>query len=117
MKRPESIIIRPLMTEKTNLCAVEGKYTFVVSKGSTKTEIKLAVESLFNVKVSGVNTINCRGKKKRMGVHVGNRPSWKKAIVTVDSDPKDLIYLEKGGKQVVTNKKYKSSIEEFGATH
>ena len=49
-----------------------------------------------------------------MGVHEGYRPDWKKAIVKIDTDPKPVEYLSDGGKLVTTNKKYKTSIEEFG---
>lgn len=91
-----------------------GKYTFVVDVKSTKTEIKKAIEALFSVKVLQVNTMNFDGKVKRTGVHEGPRPAWKKAIVKIDTDPKSVEYLTKGGKTVSNNKKYKTSIEEFG---
>lgn len=116
MKRPEDIIIRPHITEKSNAEAAYGKYTFIVDVNATKTEIKSAVEQLFNVKVLKVNTINYSGKVKRLGVHVGSRPDWKKAIVTIDTDPKPETYLSKGGKVVTVNRKYKTSIDEFGFT-
>jgi len=116
MRAAEDIIKRPYITEKSNAEAANGKYTFIVDVKATKTEIKKAVEKLFNVKVLKVNTINYEGKKKRMGVHVGPRPDWKKAIVKIDLDPKAESYLTKGGKEVVNNKKYKTSIEEFGIT-
>ena len=92
-----------------------GKYTFIVDINSTKTEIKKAVEALFNVKVLQVNTMRYDGKVKRTGVHEGPRAAWKKAIVKIDTDPKPASYLTKGGKEVSSGKKYKSSIEEFGA--
>ncbi len=114
MRSPEDIIIRPFITEKSNAAIAEGKYTFIVNPKATKTEVKMAVEKLFQVKVVQVNTINYPGKVKRMGVHVGPRPDWKKAIVTIDLDPKPETYLTKGGKEVSANKKYKTSIEEFG---
>jgi len=116
MKLAEDIIKRPYITEKSNIEAANGKYTFIVDVNATKIEIKQAVEKLFNVKVLQVNTINYEGKMKRMGVHVGPRPNWKKAIVKIDTDPKPVTYLTKGGKEVVSNKKYKTSIEEFGMT-
>ena len=114
MRVAEDIIIKPYITEKSNLEIADGKYTFVVDPKATKTEIKMAVEKLFQVKVLKVNTINYEGKTKRMGVHVGPRADWKKAIVKIDTDPKPETYLAKGGKEVSSNKKYKSSIEEFG---
>ncbi|NLW02903.1 MAG: 50S ribosomal protein L23 [Clostridiaceae bacterium] len=114
MKRAEDIIIRPYITEKSNQEIAQGKYTFIVDKKTTKTEIKNAVEKLFQVKVLAVNTINYQGKEKRLGVHTGKTEAFKKAIVTIDTDPKPVTYLGKGGKEVTTVKKYKTSIEEFG---
>lgn len=114
MRAPETIILKPHITEKSNAEIAQGKYTFVVDPGATKTEIRQAVEKLFQVKVMSVNTINLEGKKKRMGVHEGRRPSWKKAIVKIDTNPQPETYLDKGGKAVSNSKKYKTSIEEFG---
>lgn len=114
MRRPEDIIIKPVITEKSNEEIAQGKYTFKVAKDATKTEIRQAVEQLFQVKVKKVNTINVPGKKKRVGVHEGKRSDWKKAIVRIDTDPKPVTYLEKGGVERVTTRRYKDSIEEFG---
>ncbi len=114
MRSPEDIIIGPYITEKSNAEIANGKYTFKVDVNATKTEVKMAVEKLFNVKVLSVNTINYSGKTKRLGVYSGKRPDWKKAIVKIDTDPKPETYLTKGGKVVTTTKKYKTSIEEFG---
>jgi large subunit ribosomal protein L23 len=116
MRTPEDIILRPFITEKSNLEVASGKYTFIVDVNATKTEIRQAVERLFQVKVLQVNTANYEGKTKRMGVHVGPRPDWKKAIVKIDTDPKAESYLTKGGKEIANAKKYKTSIEEFGVT-
>ena len=116
MRVAEDIIKRPFITEKSNAEAASGKYTFEVDVNATKTEIKFAVEKLFSVKVVQVNTINYQGKQKRMGVHVGPRADWKKAIVKIDLDPKPDSYLITGGKSVVSNRKYKTGIEEFGIT-
>ena len=110
---PEEIIIRPVITEKSNDEMQSGKYTFEVNKKATKVEIAKAVEKLFEVKVLNVNTITVRGKKKRVGYHVGKTSDWKKAIVTIDTNPTDETYLTKGGKEVKVSKKYKDSIEEF----
>lgn len=115
MRYYEDVIIRPFVTEKSNLQAAEGKYTFIVNPKSNKTEIKIAVEKLFNVKVLEVRTMNYKGKFKRLGVHEGKRPDWKKAIVTIDQEPKPREYLAKGGKLVAAGKKFKNSIDEFGA--
>ncbi len=116
MRPAEDIIIGPYITEKSNEEIANGKYTFKVHPDANKTEIKLAVEKLFQVKVLKVNTVNYKGKVKRLGVHIGKRPDWKKAVVKIDTDPKPETYLTKGGKEVVLNKKYKTSIEEFGVT-
>ena len=78
MKNPHDIIIRPWITEKTMDMKEERKYVFVVDKRSNKTEIKNAIESIFGVKVLCVNTINMRGKNRRMGRFEGKRPVGKK---------------------------------------
>ena len=109
----EDIIIAPIVTEKSNTGLQEGKYTFKVNKKATKVDIAKAVEKLFNVKVLKVNTMNVNGKKKRVGYHQGKTSDWKKAIVTIDMDPKAETYLGKGGKEVKGTKKFKDSIEEF----
>jgi len=116
MRTPEDIIIKPLITEKSNLEVAGGKYTFMVDVNATKTEVKQAVEKLFQVKVLRVNTMNYEGKLKRMGAHIGPRADWKKAVVKIDLEPKADSYLTKGGKEVTGTKKYKTSIEEFGVT-
>ena len=109
----EDIIVKPIITEKSNDAMQEGKYTFKVAKNATKPEIAKAVEKLFNVKVLKVNTMTVKGKQKRVGVHVGRTSDWKKAIVTIDTNPTDSSYLSKGGKEVKVSKKYKDSIDEF----
>ena len=111
--KPEEIIIKPIVTEKSNTGLQVGKYTFKVAKKATKVDIANAVEALFNVKVLSVNTMMVKGKEKRMGAHSGMRPDWKKAIVTIETNPSEEKYLTKGGKEVKLEKKYKDSIEEF----
>ena len=111
--RPEEIIVKPIITEKSNTGLQEGKYTFQVAKKATKVQIASAVEALFNVKVLNVNTMMVKGKEKRVGAHSGRRPDWKKAIVTIDTNPAEVTYLSKGGKEVKVEKKYKDSIDEF----
>ena len=107
----EDIIIRPIITEKSSFAMSEGKYTFEVSKKATKIDVRNAVEKLFGVKVVDVTTMNVKGKPKRQGVHAGKTSDWKKAVVTIDTNPSDIKYLEKGGKEkVVSGKKYKTSI-------
>ena len=110
---PEDIIIKPVITEKSNDGLQEGKYTFKVNKKATKVDIANAVEKLFGVKVLKVNTINVNGKEKRVGRSVGKTSDWKKAIVTIDTNPSDKTYLAKGGKETKISKKYKDSIDEF----
>ena len=111
--KPEEIIVAPIITEKSNDELQEGKYTFEVNRKATKVEIAKAVEKLFEVKVLKVNTMNVKGKTKRVGYHVGKTSDWKKAIVTIDTNPEEETYLAKGGKETKINKKYKDSIDEF----
>ena len=111
----EEIIVKPIITEKSNMDMQEGKYTFKVAKKATKVEIRNAVEKLFNVKVLKVNTMTVKGKEKRVGVHRGMTSDWKKAIVTIDTNAGDIKYLGKGGKEVKVSKKYKDSIDAFNA--
>jgi large subunit ribosomal protein L23 len=98
MRTPQTVIKRPLLTEKGNrlretgggdMAPPEGeeysqKLLFEVSKDANKIEIKNAVEKLFNVKVLDVKTQVVRGKEKRIGRWMGRRPNWKKAIVTLE---------------------------------
>ena len=74
----------PHLTEKTVIQKdATNQITFQVDRDANKIEIKRAVESMFKVTVLRVNTINTRGKKKRMGRFMGRRPDWKKAVVTL----------------------------------
>lgn len=94
MKNLHDVIIGPLLTEKgTLLKEQENKVLFKVAKDANKIEIKRAVEELLNVKVEKVRTINCKGKKKRLGRYEGKRPDWKKAIVTLKEGEK-LDFIE-----------------------
>jgi large subunit ribosomal protein L23 len=95
MKDPRDIILRPIISEKTYGLLDENKYTFAVDRRSNKTEIKQAIEHIFDVKVLSVNTMNRAGKKKRRGLIVGKRPDVKRAIVTVA--PGDEIELFDAG--------------------
>ena len=85
----------------------------MVLKTNSWQDVKKAVEQLFNVKVVSVNTVSMPGKEKRMGVHTGKTPDWKKAIVKIDTNPSEETYLTKGGKEVKSSKKYNDSIEGF----
>lgn len=78
------VIRQPLMTEKNqNRVDSRGQYTFQVDGGANKVEIRKAVESLFNVKVASVNTVNFKGKPKRAGWNMFRTQRYKKAIVTL----------------------------------
>jgi large subunit ribosomal protein L23 len=77
------LIIKPLVTEKATYMMEDNKYTFEVAPKATKTEIKAAIESLFEVTVVKVNTINPPRKKRRVGRFLGYKPHYKKAIVTL----------------------------------
>ena len=87
------IVIRPVITEKSMLGAVNKIYTFEVAKSANKIEIAKACEEVFGVKVAKVNTINVRGRKRRQGYNVGYTPSWKKAIVTLTEDSKEIEFF------------------------
>ena len=84
MPTPHETIVRPVITEQTSSAFQErGEYTFQVHPKATKPQIRLAVEQLFGVRVTGVWTSNQRGKERRVGQTSGRRPNWKKAIVTL----------------------------------
>ncbi len=92
--KERDILIRPLLSEKSYAEIANKKYIFVVAKDTNKTEIKLAVEKLFGVQVEYVNTVNCRGKLKRMGRNEGYTPSYKKAIVQLKADSKSIEFFD-----------------------
>jgi len=94
VKHPHDILIRPVVTEKSMSLLQENKYTFYVDPKATKTDIKNAVEKIFNVKVLRVNTLWTRGKKKRVRRALGKTPDRKKAIVTLR--PGDKIEIFEG---------------------
>ena len=82
-KNPRDILISPVVSEKSYGLLDEGKYTFVVDPRSNKTEIKIAVEQVFNVRVLDVNTLNRQGKRKRTRSGFGRRKDTKRAIVSL----------------------------------
>ena len=88
------IIIRPVLTEKSYDGIENKKYVFVVAKSATKTAVRMAVEELFGVKVEKVNTVNCHGKFKRMGRNEGYTSDYKKAIVQLTKDSKDIEFFK-----------------------
>lgn len=94
MERLREIIKRPVITEHSADLMAEQKYTFEVDPRANKVEIKAAIESAFDVKVEKVNTMNMKGKFRRMGEHGGYRPNWKKAIVKLTEDSKELDFFE-----------------------
>ena len=92
IKDYHDILLAPVVSEKSYALLDENKYTFLVAPSANKTEIKIAVEKVFKVSVTGVNTINRAGKKRRTRYGVGRRPNTKRAIVTVaDGDRIDLF--------------------------
>jgi large subunit ribosomal protein L23 len=80
---PRDILIAPVISEKSYGLLDEDKYTFVVRPDANKTQIKIAVEKVFGVKVADVNTLNRQGKRKRTRAGYGHRPDTKRAIVTL----------------------------------
>jgi large subunit ribosomal protein L23 len=82
-KDPRDILLAPVISEKSYGLLDENKYTFLVHPDANKTEIKISVEKVFGVKVTGVNTINRQGKRKRTRFGVGQRNATRRAIVTV----------------------------------
>ena len=90
---PEDIILKPVLTEKATDGIESKRYTFVVLKTANKTQIKIAVEKMFSVKVKSVNTITQRGKLKRKGRNEGYTPTTKKAIVTLTDDSKAIEFF------------------------
>jgi large subunit ribosomal protein L23 len=88
------VIIRPVVSEKSYVLATNDKYTFRVHPDAHKTQIRQAVEQLFEVKVVGVRTISVKSKPKRRGLYQGRTRTWKKAIVQVR--PGDTIPIFQG---------------------
>ena len=80
---PRDILLRPVVSEKSYGLLDEGKYTFIVATAANKIQIRQAVEEVFRVKVTGVNTINRQGKRRRTRRGWGKRPDTKRAIVTL----------------------------------
>jgi large subunit ribosomal protein L23 len=83
MRNAYDVIIKPVLTEKSMNLQADNKYTFLVDKRANKTEIKNAIEKIFDVKVEQISTINIKGKPKRMGRFVGKTSDRKKAIVAL----------------------------------
>lgn len=94
MKDPRDIIKRPIITERTMDLVADKKYTFEVDTRANRTEVKKAVEEIFEVRVEKVNIQNYDGKLKRVGRHTGYTPKRKKAIVTLTADSKEIELFE-----------------------
>ncbi|MCX6112153.1 MAG: 50S ribosomal protein L23 [Proteobacteria bacterium] len=93
MERLYDVIKRPLLTEKsTSISEKQNSYVFEVATCADKTEIKEAIEKLFEVKVKDINTMVTHGKMKRVGRHQGRRSKWKKAIVTLHEGQKIQLF-------------------------
>ena len=90
-KNPRDIIIAPVVSEKSYRCMDRGQYTFLVAPGSNKTEIKMAIESIFKVKVDSVNTANRKGKTRRTRTGLGKSKDTKRAIVTLREGSIDIF--------------------------
>ena len=89
------IIRRPVITEQSMADVADKKYVFQVAINANKTEIKAAVEEIFGVKVSKVNTVRMQGKMKRTGAYpMGRRAAYKKAVVTLTADSKTIEFFE-----------------------
>ena len=95
MKNVYDIIKRPVLTEQSMADVADKKYVFMVDINANKTEIKAAVEEIFEVKVEKVNTIRMQGKVKRTGrFPAGPRAEYKKAVVTLTADSKTIEFFE-----------------------
>ncbi len=90
---PRNVIIRPLVTEKGMYCTETFRaYPFEVDRAANKIQIKGAIETIYDVKVTGVRTMNMKGKKRRVRYRIGRKPRWKKAIVTLaEGDSIEII--------------------------
>ena len=89
---PRDVLIRPVISEKSYRLADDGKYTFLVAPEANKTQIRQAVEAVFTVRVTGVNTVNRPGKRRRTRYGWGKRPDTKRAIVSLaEGDRIDLF--------------------------
>jgi large subunit ribosomal protein L23 len=90
-KDPRDILLAPVVSEKSYGLLDEGKYTFIVDPRANKTEIKIAVERVFGVKVDSVNTLNRQGKTRRTKFGLGKRKNTKRAIVTLKEGSIDIF--------------------------
>jgi large subunit ribosomal protein L23 len=91
-----SILVRPVITERSMGQTNAGRYTFAVAKHATKRDIADAVAEAFKVDVVAVNVIHVPGKTRRLGRRVGHRPDWKKAVVTIGQGQRIEKYFVEG---------------------
>ena len=96
MKSPRDIIVRPVVSEKSYAGLEQNSYTFLVAGEANKTEIKEAIQQIWNVRVLSVNTMNRKGKVKRTRMGEGRRPDQKRAVVTVAAGDSIEIFEAKG---------------------
>ena len=94
MRSAYDVIIKPVITEQSMDKAAEKKYTFKVATDANKTQVRLAVEEIFGVEVKKVNIMNYDGKMKRMGRTQGRTASYKKAIVTLTENSKEIEFFQ-----------------------
>jgi large subunit ribosomal protein L23 len=90
-KDPRDILLQPVVSEKSYSLLDEGKYTFLVDPSANKTEIKIAIETVFGVKVAAVNTANRQGKTRRTRNGIGKRKDTKRAIITLSEGTIDIF--------------------------
>ncbi len=96
MKSPRDIVIRPVVSEKSYGALERNSYTFLVEPRANKTEIKEAIQQIWNVRVLSVNTIKRKGKVKRTRLGIGRRPDQKRAMVTLAPGDSIEIFEAKG---------------------
>jgi large subunit ribosomal protein L23 len=96
IRDPRDVLLAPVVSEKSYGLLDENKYTFLVLPDANKTEIKIAVESVFKVRVTDVNTLNRQGKTRRTRYGYGKRPDTKRAIVTVAPGERIDIFSSPG---------------------
>mgnify|MGYP003571522224 CR=1 FL=1 len=107
-----NVIVRALKTEKSSYAQTLGKYTFEVNKKATKVDIKNAVEKLFGVKVTNVNTMIVKGSEKNFRGRKYTTSDWKKAVVTIATEIKPMTYKGPKGKDIKASKKFNTEIPE-----
>ena len=96
MKSPRDIVIRPIVSEKSYSGLEGNSYTFLVAPAANKTEIREAIQQIWNVRVLSVNTMNRKGKVKRSRLGTGKRPDQKRAVVTLAAGDTIEIFEAKG---------------------